>query len=218
MENGGAHRETALARNATHCGAPRPRLHAFWFFICAHLRHLRILLPSGLSALIKFRGYLRRKRLHFRYLVGKLAFRLRHLRRELAKPSYCNRRLHGLTLKFHGMELGILRQYAPRPLRPLRLTVSYSRTTRLPTIAIVTPSHNQSGLICHTLESVLGQDYPHWSMVSWMADPQIRDGLGSYSSLHRMWSAVRQSALFPRGFPRSRSTENQYPPERRRRD
>ncbi|MFH7813390.1 glycosyltransferase, partial [Acetobacter lovaniensis] len=30
----------------------------------------------------------------------------------------------------------------------------------MPTIAIVTPSYNQRHLISHTIESVIGQDYP----------------------------------------------------------
>jgi glycosyltransferase involved in cell wall biosynthesis len=62
---------------------------------------------------------------------------------------------------FHGMELGVLRQYNPRPIKasPPRLLRS-AKARRLPAIAIVTPSLNQSDLVAHTIESVLRQNYP----------------------------------------------------------
>jgi glycosyltransferase involved in cell wall biosynthesis len=114
-----------------------------------------------MPALIDFGIYLRQKRLHLRYLVGKFVFRLRYWGCELLKPSYYLRRLHDLLLAFHGMELGVLCQYSPRPIRSSQLPLSSREITTLPTIAIVTPSYNQSGLIPYTIESVLGQDYPH---------------------------------------------------------
>ena len=114
-----------------------------------------------MSAQIDLHHYLKQKRLHLRYLVGKLAFRLRYWICELLRPSYYIRRLDELMLKFHGMELGILRQYGPRPVRSSQPPVSSRKITKLPTIAIVTPSYNQSDLISHTMESVLRQNYPH---------------------------------------------------------
>jgi hypothetical protein len=114
-----------------------------------------------MSAQIDFRDYLRQKRLHVRYLIGKLAFKLRYWSCELAKPSFYVRWLRQITLKFHGMELGILRQYSPRPVCSSPLPISSRQITGLPTIAIVTPSYNQSDLIAYTIESVLGQKYPN---------------------------------------------------------
>ena len=58
------------------------------------------------------RHYLQGKRFYLRYLVGKGAFRLK----KLTRPSNCLRLLHDVSLKFHGMELGVLRQYEPRRL------------------------------------------------------------------------------------------------------
>jgi hypothetical protein len=112
------------------------------------------------SKRLNFRDYLEQKRLHLKYLVGKFAFKLRYWGGELLKPSFYFRRLHELTLKFHGMELGILRQYSPRPITSSQLPASSRH--EVPTIAIVTPSYNQSELISYTIESVLGQNYPHF--------------------------------------------------------
>ena len=110
---------------------------------------------------LNFRDYLQQKRLHLKYLVGKLAFKLRYWSCELLKPSCYIRRLYYLTLRFHGMEIGILRQYSPRPVQCRPLPASSRKITSLPTIAIVTPSCNQSGLIPYPIESVLGQNYPN---------------------------------------------------------
>ena len=121
----------------------------------------RLPVESTKSTPLNFRDYLEQKRLHFRYLIGKLAFRLRYWSCELVRPSYYIRRLHDLALKFHGMELGVLRQHSPRPVQSSPLPASSRKLTRLPTIAIVTPSYNQSDLITYTMESVLGQNYPH---------------------------------------------------------
>jgi GT2 family glycosyltransferase len=110
---------------------------------------------------LRFRGYLEQKHLHLRYLLGRLRFNFFYWSRELIKPSYYFYRLEKLMLRFHGMELGILQQYSPRPVKPCRLPASSRHTTRLPTIAIVTPSYNQRNLITYTLESVLAQNYPY---------------------------------------------------------
>jgi GT2 family glycosyltransferase len=113
------------------------------------------------STPLNFRGYLRQKRLHLRYLIGKLVFRLRYWSCEIVKPSFYIRRLNEVMLKFHGTGLGILRQYNPRPVRSSPLPTSSRQVTALPTIAIVTPSYNQSDLIRYTVESVLRQNYPY---------------------------------------------------------
>ena len=118
-------------------------------------------LESASSKPFNFRDYLGQKRLHLRYLIGKLEFKLRYWSCELVKPSYYIRRLSELMLKLHRMELGTLRQYNPRPVRSSPLPISSRHITGLPTIAIVTPSYNQGDLIAYTIESVLRQEYPN---------------------------------------------------------
>jgi len=105
--------------------------------------------------------YFQEKKLHLKDLPVRYAFHLRYWSQALSRPSFYVQQLHDLSLKCHGMELGILRQYSPRPVQASALPVSRRNAARLPTIAIVTPSYNQSHLITHTIESVLGQDYPH---------------------------------------------------------
>ena len=107
---------------------------------------------SARLTLLSFYDYAKKKRFHLKYLVGKLAFKLRYWSCELLRPSYYTRRLNELMLKFHGMELGILRQYGPRPIQSFQLPVSQRRITKLPTIAIVTASYNQGDLIAYTIE------------------------------------------------------------------
>ncbi len=109
----------------------------------------------------KFCQYLENKRLHIRYLAGKLFFKVGYWSVELCKPSYYISTLDKLLLRFHGMELGTLRQYRPLPLQPSPIPALAAKTTSLPTIAIVTPSYNQRDLIRYTIESVLREDYPH---------------------------------------------------------
>ncbi len=102
------------------------------------------------------RHYLQGKRSHLRYLVGKGTFRLK----KLTRPSNCLRLLHDLSLKFHGMELGVLRQYEPRRLHAESIPTLCKEDNALPAIAIVTPSFNQGGIIAQTVESVIRQNYP----------------------------------------------------------
>ena len=116
-------------------------------------------LESANSKPFNFRDYLGQKRLHLRYLIGKLEFKLRFWSGEVVKPSYYIRLLSELMLKLHRMELGTLRQYDPRPVRSFPLPIASRQIKELPTIAIVTPSYNQGDLIRDTIESVLGQKY-----------------------------------------------------------
>lgn len=104
--------------------------------------------------------YFQEKKLHLRYLTGRYVYHLRYLGQALRTRSFYVQRVHDLSLKCHGMELGILRQYDPRPVHASSLPVCRRKRVNLPTIAIVTPSYNQGHLITHTIESVLGQDYP----------------------------------------------------------
>jgi FkbM family methyltransferase len=56
--------------------------------------------------------------------------------------------------------LGVLRQYAPRPLEMPAHTFAPVDARPAPSIAIVTPSLQQGDFIEHTLRSILGQGYP----------------------------------------------------------
>ena len=59
-----------------------------------------------------------------------------------------------------GLRLGVLRQFAPRPMRSLRLAPHSGSNEKLPTISMVTPSMNMAGFVKATLDSVLDQHYP----------------------------------------------------------
>jgi glycosyltransferase involved in cell wall biosynthesis len=59
-----------------------------------------------------------------------------------------------------GLRLGVLRQFSPRPVRPIRLPLLSASTASLPTISIVTPAMNMSAFVEQTIGSVLEQHYP----------------------------------------------------------
>ncbi|HEY5742940.1 MAG TPA: glycosyltransferase family 2 protein, partial [Terrimicrobiaceae bacterium] len=111
-----------------------------------------------MSLINRWRPYTKEKKLHLKYLVGKYAFRLRYWIQKLRQRSFYVYHVHRLSLRWHGMELGVLRQYSPRPIQLVPPPGARCKS-RLPTIAVVTPSYNQSHLIAETIESVLDQKY-----------------------------------------------------------
>jgi glycosyltransferase involved in cell wall biosynthesis len=103
------------------------------------------------------RNYLRAKRSHLKYILGKLSFHLTYWRRNMDQLRHL---LYRFSLGLHGQELGILRQYAARPLQLERFPSGKRRRGRLPIIAIVTPTFNQGQTLSATIQSVLQQNYP----------------------------------------------------------
>lgn len=103
--------------------------------------------------------------------LRKLTSFLSHLARErLARPL--DDWLFRQIVEKYWMQIGILRHYAPRPLkwdaRLAERSVAASpgeRSARLPRIAIVTPSYNQDRFLERTLRSVLDQAYPKLTYV-----------------------------------------------------
>lgn len=83
-------------------------------------------------------------------------------------------RLSTRMAKMLGMRLGVLRQFPPRPMRPIRLPPSLDHLENLPAIAVVTPAMNMAAYVGHTLRSVLDQHYPKLEYV--VMDGGSKDG------------------------------------------
>lgn len=81
-----------------------------------------------------------------------------------------------------GLRLGVLQQFAPRPLRAIRLPPPPASNEGLPTISVVTPSMNMAAFVKDTLDSVLGQHYPKLEYV--VMDGGSTDGTAEVITRH----------------------------------
>ena len=127
------------------------------------------------------RNYLTEKRKHLRYILGKLTFHLTYWRRNVDQLRHL---LYRLSLGFHGQELGILRQYAGRPLQLERFPTRKRRGRHLPIISIVTPTFNQAPTLSATIESVLRQNYPQvqYAVIDGGSTDETKKVLARYKS------------------------------------
>lgn len=105
----------------------------------------------------------------------------------------------------HWMQIGVLRQYAPKPVRWDRLPGASISAEKLPKIGIVTPSYGQEQFIERTLKSVLEQGYPKLCYV--VQDGGSRDRspeiIARYSDRLHHWESVKdagQADAIARGF------------------
>jgi ADP-heptose:LPS heptosyltransferase/GT2 family glycosyltransferase len=106
------------------------------------------------------------------------------------------------------MQIGVLRQYEPRPLAwDERMPGPRRPDASLPRIAIVTPSYGQERFIERTLRSVLDQAYPKLAYV--VQDGGSRDGSPAIIARHAAhlvhWESVPdkgQADAIVRGFAR----------------
>jgi glycosyltransferase involved in cell wall biosynthesis len=108
-------------------------------------------------------NYLYQKHQHALYLWGKLKFRIANFARSLAKRRKGAPLITRLMQRLedgYAWDYWKLSQYAPRPLRAEIFPRWRLEASRLPSLAIVTPSFNQADSVRATIESVLGQGYP----------------------------------------------------------
>ncbi len=129
-------------------------------------------------------------------------------------PSFGARLKNAVVGKFvasHWMQIGVLRQYAPRPIRPESFPPPRLPESRLPQVAIVTPSFNQARFLEATLRSVLDQNYPRLAYV--VEDGGSSDGSPALIAAHAgrlaHWASAPdqgQADAIVRGFARVAAT------------
>ena len=126
------------------------------------------------------------------------------LREKIWRP--CDTWLFKKTVEQYWMQIGILQHYAPRPLLwDQRLPGSGLSASRLPQIALVTPSYGQEKFIERTMLSVHGQAYP--KLLYAVQDGGSRDRSAEIIARHashlRHWESVPdagQADAIRRGF------------------
>lgn len=116
------------------------------------------------------------------------------------------------VLDRHWMQIGILRQYEPRPLRwEERLPYAGATPRPRPRIGLVTPSYGQERFLERTMASVLGQSYPDLHYV--VQDGGSKDGSPALIARHAArlhhWESAPdrgQADAIARGFRHLEST------------
>jgi hypothetical protein len=106
-----------------------------------------------------------------------------------------------------GPRLGVLQQYAPRPLRLARTDVAPPQPA--PRISVVTPSFRQARFIERTIRSVVEQGYPNleYFVQDGGSDDGTVDVLKRYADRLNGWASERdtgQSQAINRAFARTR--------------
>jgi GT2 family glycosyltransferase len=112
------------------------------------------------------------------------------LRAKLAQPIA--RRLFRAAVEDYWMQIGILRQYAPRPIAwDKRIGAPARGSGPLPKLGVVTPSYGQPAYLESTMLSILNQGYPGLLYV--VQDGASRDAspgiIARYASRLRHWAS-----------------------------
>ncbi|PAW65903.1 MAG: hypothetical protein B9S34_09480 [Opitutia bacterium Tous-C1TDCM] len=126
------------------------------------------------------------------------------VREEIFRPAEAA--LFRAVVERHWMQIGVLRHYAPKPLRwDDRIPAPARRDADLPQIGVVTPSYGQEAFIARTLRSVIDQAYP--KLVYAVQDGGSKDGspgiIARHAAALRHWESVRdrgQADAIGRGF------------------
>jgi len=114
-------------------------------------------------------------------------------------------RIETLLGQGHRMQLEVLRQHAPRPIRWEQIPAITLPAAALPQIAVVTPSYNQASYLPVTMESVLSQEYPrlHYAVQDGASTDGSAQLLGRYAGRLAQAESVRdqgQADAILRGF------------------
>ncbi len=131
-----------------------------------------------------------------KYLIGKLKFKLTHLRpprisapkiSPLQKSPSLPNPFRPLGAQFRcwvSKQLGALEQYPPQTLRTEVYPSCNGDSDRLPSMTIVTPSYNQGVFLADTIESVVSQAYPclQYAVVDGDSNDGSKEVLDKYRS------------------------------------
>lgn len=139
--------------------------------------------------------------------VSKLWLGMReHYRLKIREPF--SEWLFERTVTQHWMQVGVLRQYEPRPIVWDKIPKARLPVHRLPNVAIVTPSYNQQAFVESTILSVLNQNYPklRYILQDGASTDQSPAIIKRYAEKLHHWESVKdrgQGDAIVRGFRHS---------------